>query len=102
MKKYTILALVLVLCLSLFTGCRNRNPVNNPTMPESRETTAPTTAATTAATTHPTTEATRETNTQAATDRTEGMTDHNGNAGQETETQGDMEGRARRVIPGHQ
>ena len=47
MKKYSILALALVLCATCLTGCRRKMNVADGTIP--------TTAATTAATTHPTT-----------------------------------------------
>ena len=47
MKKYTILALALVMCVTGLTGCRRRKGLADGTIP--------TTMATTAATTHPTT-----------------------------------------------
>ena len=53
MKKYSILALVLVLTALSLTGCRNPGKVVEPT-------TVPTTQATTAPTTMPATEATRQ------------------------------------------
>ena len=61
MKKYTILALALVLTASLFAGCRSRKPSMTPTsmpttVPTTQVTTAPTTAPTTMPTTAPTTE----------------------------------------------
>lgn len=52
MKKYTILALCLVLTASLFVGCRSKKPDMTPT---SLPTVAPTTQATTTPTTAPTT-----------------------------------------------
>lgn len=47
MKKYSILALALVLCVTGLTGCRRKMDVADGTIP--------TTAATTESTTHPTT-----------------------------------------------
>lgn len=105
MKKYTILALVLVLCAVLFAGCRSRNTVNTPNRPETGATTTPT-GVTTMPTTHPTTEATRET-TMPTTEHTpegthsEPMDGIGGMEGTDgTEGTGDMEGRMRRAIPG--
>lgn len=51
MKKYTILALALVLSMGLFTGCRSRK---NDMTPTSMPTVMPTTEMTTAPTTMPT------------------------------------------------
>lgn len=64
MKKYTIMALILVVSLAALTGCRRRND----TVTESTATTMPTTQATTAPVTMPTTEATTVPTTEAPTD----------------------------------
>ena len=61
MKKYSILALALALCVTGLTGCRRNTPL---------ATTAPTTMPTTAATTAPTTHATTEPATRATTEAT--------------------------------
>lgn len=104
MKKYTILALILVLTASLFTGCRNKDgnpgdtstPTAMPTveMPTMDTTQAPT-ESTTEATVMPTTgsEPTGETN-----DGTTNTTDAT-----ETTNANDMaRGRSRQRIPnGH-
>ena len=59
MKKYIALVLVLVVALSVLTGCRRNKPaettVPTTTAPTTRPTTAPTTRPTTAPTTQPTT-----------------------------------------------
>lgn len=98
MKKYTILALTLVLTATLFTGCRNRNNGNtatsNPTimptveMPTIATTETPTEVSTMPVPeTHPTTETHGDVN--GATDAT-GTTDATDNS--------DMaRGRSRRV-----
>ena len=52
MKKISIIALVLVLTLCVFTGCRGKQDMTTPT---TRPTTAPTTRPTPAPTTMPTT-----------------------------------------------
>lgn len=100
MKKYLIIALTLVLTAMLFTGCRRRNDMDNtvvPTPTVTHATTAPTTAPTTAATTAPTTETTAPHPTgevpEHTPDNTTG-TDHDVTEGT------DVEGRARRHIPG--
>lgn len=59
MKKISIIALVLVLTLCTFTGCRGKQETTTPTTrpttaPTSRPTTAPTTMPTTVPTTTPT------------------------------------------------
>ena len=54
MKKFISMALVLVLTLGVFTGCRRKQPQAT-TGPTTRPTTAPTTMPTTAPTTAPTT-----------------------------------------------
>lgn len=101
MKKYTILALVLVLSASLFAGCRDRNNVNNTTRPETSVTTTPT-AATTRPTTQPTTETTRATTaptTENVPETTENAPMDGTAATDGTNGSGDMEGRMRRTIP---
>lgn len=90
MKKYSILALTLVLTAALFTGCgcTNRN-VMPTTVPTTHATTAPT-QATTEMTTAPTHETTH--NTEATIDRGNGpLEDH----ATTTPTDGTTEGRAR-------
>lgn len=100
MKKIIILALVPVLCATLFTGCRNRNDVNNTTAPMPTVTTTPT-GETTRPTTMPTTEAptvtTQPTTENGPTDMNPGSTEDN--AGTES-TNGGTEGRMRGKIPG--
>lgn len=100
MKKFTILALVLVLCAALFTGCRNRSDVNNTTAPMPTVTTTPT-GETTRPTTMPTTEAPTVT-TQPATEQIPSESVHGnteGTAGTENQN-GTPEGRMRGRIPG--
>lgn len=104
MKKFSILALALVLCTAMFTGCRNRSDVNNTTTPTGGMTTAPTVA-----TTRPTTQPTTQATTEAATESTAPATQHipegtdngpmDGNTA--TDATGSAEGRMRRAIPGH-
>lgn len=100
MKKLIILALALVLCLGLFTGCRNRGGAA-PVAPEPTATTTPVVEPT-RATTAPTTEATRET-TMPTTEHMPGETTehHTGvtNGTDHTEATDEMNGRMRR-IPG--
>lgn len=78
MKKYSILAAVLVLTATMFAGCRN--PGMEPTvLPSTHVTTAPSTAAPTEHTTVPTTEHFTEnthgtTATEHATENTHGTT----------------------------
>lgn len=97
MKKYSIIALTLVLTMALFTGCRARN--NQTTVPSTHVTTAPTVMPTT----HPTTEATTVPHTTATVPHTteygtehtteNGMTGTNG-------TEGAIgEGRTRHQVP---
>ena len=63
MKKYTILALALALCVTGLTGCRRNKGMADGTIPTTTAATAPathaTTVPTTAATTVPTTTDTR-------------------------------------------
>lgn len=63
MKKYSIVALALVLCFTGLTGCRRNKGLADGTIPSTTETTAattyPTTMPTTAATTVPATTDTR-------------------------------------------
>lgn len=65
MKKYTILALTLILCGSFLVGCGCTNgrvePTTVPTVAPTKPTTVPTTAPTTAPTTVPTTAPTETT-----------------------------------------
>lgn len=79
MKKFTALALILVLTLCLMAGCR-RNvpqdtsaPTQTTTAPTTRPTTAPTTQPTTRPTTAPTTQPTMEPTTHPTTGATEGL-----------------------------
>ena len=73
MKKYSILALALALCLTGLTGCRRNKGLADGTIPSTTAATYPTTMPTTAATTIP---ATTETRAQDSTmDTQEGMTD---------------------------
>lgn len=88
MKKYTILALALILCSALFVGCGcsgNVNTTTNPTtVPTSKPTTVPTTEMTTAPTTHATTAPTETTHvtepSMGATDATNGTIHEEGTA----------------------
>ena len=67
MKKYTILALAMVLCVTGLTGCRRNKRMADGIIPN----TTATTYATTMPTTHPTTvPATTETRPHASTDGT--------------------------------
>ena len=100
MKKYSILALVLVLTAALFAGCRGRNQTGDtmaPTTGTVAPTVYPTTEATQPATTHAPTEHTTEHTTEHMT--TEATEDIHGN-GTVTEGTTGVEGRARGVVPG--
>ena len=55
MKKYTILALAMVLCITGLTGCRKNKRMADGTIPTTMATTAPATHPTTMPTTVPTT-----------------------------------------------
>ena len=59
MKKYSILALALALCLTGLTGCRRNKGLADGTIPSTTDGTIPSTTAATAATTHPTTTPTK-------------------------------------------
>ena len=106
MKKYTILALTLVLTATMFTGCRRRNPDAThptivPTMP------MPTTEPTTVPATEPTTTTPATAPSTDPTDNGNGPLDETaGNDGfvhsDPTETTGAMEGRASKGIDGRQ
>lgn len=97
MKKYSILALTLVLTAALFTGCGCRN-----TKPNTAPTTMPTTMPTTQATTEPTTATTRPTETtipaetNATIDNGNGPLEDGTNATENTVT---GENRARHNVP---
>lgn len=96
MKKYSILALTLVLTAALFTGCgcRNRN-VGRDTVP----TVMPTTNATSEPT-HVTTEPATVPTTEHTNPSTDATIDHgNGHLEEPTATDGTAEGRARHVVP---
>lgn len=85
MKKYTIFALALALCVTGLTGCRRNKGMADGTIPSTTATTAPATHATTMPTTAATTvPATAETRPNSSTDTTnDTMTDStapNGNA----------------------
>ena len=77
MKKYTILALALALCVTGLTGCRRNKGLADGTIPSTTAATAPathaTTVPTTAATTMPATADTRPNDTTGTTQDT--MTD---------------------------
>ena len=88
MKKYTILALALALCITGLTGCRRNKRMADGTIPTTMATIAPTTMPTTVPTTVP---ATRETRPHAATDATNNMTDA---------TNPNTRGRSRNHMPG--
>lgn len=76
MKKYTILALALALCITGLTGCRRNKQMADGTIPTTAVTSAPTTHPTTMPTTVPTTvPTTTEPRPNAATDATNSMTD---------------------------
>ena len=93
MKKYTILALALVLCVTGLTGCRRNKGLADGTIPSTTMATTPTTHATTVPTTAATTvPATTENRPNSTTDTTEGtMTDATTPTGKS---------RARTVMPG--
>lgn len=102
MKIFTTAAVILALCASLLTGCRNPGNTNNATRPgtdvtttptgeTTRPTTMPTTAPTTA-TTQPTTPSTTQTMPEGTG---ESPTDDTG----ATDATGGMEGRIRGMIP---
>ena len=55
MKKYTIFALALALCVTVLTGCRRNKGMADGTIPSTTVATAPTTHATTTPTTAATT-----------------------------------------------
>ena len=83
MKKYSIVALALVLCVTGLTGCRRNKGLADGTIPSTTATTAattyPTTRPTTAATTVP---ATTETRPQDTTmDTQDGMIDNTAPSG---------------------
>ena len=88
MKKYTILALALALCITGLTGCRRKTNMADGTIPTTAATTAPSTHATTMPTTVP---ATSETRPNAGTDATNNMTDA---------TNPNTRGRSRSNMPG--
>ena len=83
MKKYSILALALVLCVTGLTGCRRNRGLADGTIPSTTETTAatthPTTMPATAATTHPA--ATDVPASDSTMDTQDGMTDATAPAG---------------------
>ena len=93
MKKYTIFALALALCITGLTGCRRNNGLADGTIPTTAVTTTPTTHATTvpttAATTVPATTELRPQDTTGSTQDT--MTDA---------TTPSEKGRSRAVTPG--
>ena len=96
MKKYTILALALALCITGLTGCRRNKGLADGTIPSTTATTAATmpsthatTTPTTAATTVPATTELRPHDPTTTTN--DNMTDA---------TQPGAKGRSRRVMPG--
>ena len=105
MKKYTLLALSLILCAALMVGCAcsNGSVGTTPTTTATRPATMPTTVPTTAPTTMPTTEATTMPTTateDGGMDATgEGETaGDNGVVGEDgTGSTGSVEGRSRRI-----
>ena len=77
MKKYTILALALILCGALLVGCGCSGNVKTTTNPTTAPTTKATTAPATEATTPPTTHATTvPTETNHVTEPHNGTTEH--------------------------
>ena len=90
MKKYSILAIALVLTASVFTGCR-RNRVEPTHLPETMPSTMPATVPTTVPDIVETTEAAR--GTEHATD----ATTHTEGTGAMEETMGENNARTRRV-----
>ena len=77
MKKYTILALALALCVTGLTGCRKNKGMADGTIPSTTVATAPATHATTAPTTSPTTvPATTETRPSSTDTTNDSMTDN--------------------------
>ena len=101
MKKFSILALALVLTAALFTGCGCRNnvaPTPVPTtMPTTQPTVAPTHETTLPATEHlnPSTDATIDHGNGPLEETTHGANGTNGT----TATEGVAEGRARSHVP---
>ena len=104
MKKYTIFALALALCITGLTGCRRNNGLADGTIPTTAVTTAPTTHATTvptAPTTHATTVPTTAATTVPAT--TELRPQDTTGSTQDTMTDATTpseKGRSRAVTPG--
>lgn len=95
MKKYTILALVLVLTVCLFTGCRSRR---NDMTPTSMPTILPTTEMTSAPTTAPTQASSVPTT--AATEASETIDHGNGPRDDTASSEATMpESRGRQAIP---
>ena len=99
MKKYMIPAFALVLCATLFTGCRSRNDVNNTMRPDTGVTTTPT-AVTTRPTTQPTTAATTEATTVPTETATQVPTDIPHGTENGTNATDGMERRGRGFMPG--
>ena len=93
MKKYSILALALVLCITGLTGCRRKMNVADGTIPN--------TTAATAATTHPTTTPTTVPTTVPATTENRATTGTEATGGNMTEaTNPNAKGRTRSHMPG--
>lgn len=98
MKKYTILALALVLCVTGLTGCRRNKRMADGTIPTTMATTAPTTHPTTMPTTVP---ATVPTTVPATTEPRSAATDAtHGNMTETTTPNGNSRSRARTHTPG--
>ena len=77
MKRYTILALALALCVTGLTGCRRNKVMADGTIPSTAVATAPATHATTALTTPPATvPATTETRPNSTDATNDSMTDN--------------------------
>lgn len=93
MKKYSILALALVLCVTGLTGCRRKMNVADGTIPN--------TTAATAAATHPTTMPTTVPTTVPSTTETHATTGTEATGGTMTEaTNPNAKGRTRSHMPG--
>ena len=92
MKKYTILAMALALCVTGLTGCRRNKGMADGTIPTTTVATAPVTHATTAPTTPPVTvPATTETRPSSTDTTSDAMTDN---------TTPNSKSRSRTTMPG--
>ena len=96
MKKYTIFALALALCVTGLTGCRRNKGMADGTIPTTTAATAPSTHATTVPTTAP---ATVPTTIPAATESGPSSTDATNNTLTDATTP-NAKGRSRSMVPG--